>query len=363
MKIASSTIGMSSQHELLEKDVSQMSMRAWDGNQQVSMKVLEGREKQLQGAEVKLEISQEGKELQAGQGQAVQSAGNAPAIFELSDKDRQKLELLQRFIESLTGKKIRFYVLDRQQSEGQGEVSFKNLKAAMQEAQVQGPPLLGWGFEYHSYEMHAESEKTQFQTAGVVKTADGREINFSMEMVMSRSFISEKRVDIRAGDALRDPLVINFNAPAAQLTQTKFRFDLDADGTEDNISFVRPGSGFLALDKNNDGIINDGTELFGTKSGNGFADLALYDSDGNNWIDENDDIYSKLRIWVKDEKGNDQLLALGQAGVGAVYLGNVSTEFALKDSSNQLQGQVRQTGIFLKENGGVGSVQQVDLAI
>ena len=124
MKIASSTIGMSSQHELLEKDVSQMSMRAWDGNQQVSMKVLEGREKQLQGAEVKLEISQEGKELQAGQGQSVQSAGNAPAIFELSDKDRQKLELLQRFIESLTGKKIRFYVLDRLQGDSsQGEVS------------------------------------------------------------------------------------------------------------------------------------------------------------------------------------------------------------------------------------------------
>lgn len=364
MKITSSTMGMSSQHEAAEKEVSQLSMRAWGGGKQLSLQAADGQEQQLQGAEVQLEISQAGKELQSAQQQQVAGPSSLPEVGALTDKDRQKLELLQRFIESLTGKRIRFRFLEQQQTTETAEsteLSLKNLKAAI--LNVQRPPLLGWGFEYHSYEMHAEQERTTFQAGGIVKTADGREINFSLDLSMSRSFYSEKRVDIRAGDALRDPLVINFNVPAAQLTQTKYQFDIDADGKEDNISFVKPGSGFLALDQNGDGKINDGKELFGTKSGNGFADLALYDSDGNNWIDESDPIYNKLRIWTKDEQGKDQLLALGQAGVGAIYLGNVSTEFSLKDGANQLQGQVRKSGVFLKDNGLAGSVQQVDLAV
>lgn len=103
--------------------------------------------------------------------------------------------------------------------------------------------------------------------------------------------------------------------------------------------------------------------MFGPESGNGFGELANYDSDGNQWIDENDPIYNQLRIWTKDENGNDQLFALGQKGVGAIYLGNVSTAFDLKDSSNNLQGTIQKTGIFLNENGMVGTVQHIDLAI
>ena len=49
------------------------------------------------------------------------------------------------------------------------------------------------------------------------------------------------------------------------ISDQKFKFDINADGKEDDISFVGKGSGFLALDKNGDGKINDGSELFGTK--------------------------------------------------------------------------------------------------
>ena len=55
---------------------------------------------------------------------------------------------------------------------------------------------------------------------------------------------------------------------------------------------------------------------------------------------------------------------MGEKGVGAIYLGNVASDFALKSlATNASQGQVRSTGVFLKENGGVGTIQQVDLAI
>lgn len=42
--------------------------------------------------------------------------------------------------------------------------------------------------------------------------------------------------------------------------------------------------GIVVIDENNDGRINDGGEVIGTKSGNAIAELALYDDDGNGWI-------------------------------------------------------------------------------
>ncbi|MFQ8776527.1 MAG: hypothetical protein ACLR78_02345 [Roseburia sp.] len=76
---------------------------------------------------------------------------------------------------------------------------------------------------------------------------------------------------------LCDPLVINLDSNIANVSDQKFYFDIDADGSDDSISMLNSGSGYLALDRNGDGIINDGSELFGTQSGNGFADLAAYD--------------------------------------------------------------------------------------
>ena len=141
------------------------------------------------------------------------------------------------------------------------------------------------------------------------------------------------------------------------------RLDLDQDGENETFSMLASGSGFLALDKDGDGKVSDGGELFGTQSGNGFADLAQYDEDGNGWIDEGDTAFAQLKIWAQGEHGQDQLLSLTEAGVGALFLGSQSTEFSLKDNQHQLQGQVRQTGVFLRENGTAGTLQQIDLAV
>lgn len=209
---------------------------------------------------------------------------------------------------------------------------------------------------------HFEAERTKFSAEGKVVTASGREISFHVGVQMSRSFYEETKSMINVG-ALTDPLVINLDSEPTTVSDQKFYFDLDADGHQEQISKLNAGSGFLALDRNGDGIINDGSELFGTSSGNGFADLAQYDQDGNGWIDEADEIFDKLLIWQKDEKGNDVLRGLGAAGVGAIYLGNVNTEFSLNSEvDNQTNAVVRQTGMFLYENGESGTIQQIDLA-
>ncbi len=210
----------------------------------------------------------------------------------------------------------------------------------------------------------SEMENTAFQTTGVARTKDGREINFGVTVEMSRAFCAEFENFTQEDYVVTDPLMINLDSNVANITDMKFMFDIDADGHKEEVSLAGKGSGFLALDKNGDGKINDGSELFGTKSGDGFKDLAAYDEDGNGWIDEADSIFKKLKVWSKDENGKDILISLKKADVGAIYLGNANTEFSMKSGiENQTDAIIRKTGIYLKESGGAGTVQHVDLAV
>lgn len=208
-----------------------------------------------------------------------------------------------------------------------------------------------------------EKEDTSFSTVGTVRTSDGREINFNVNVGMSREFEQYYREDLQmASFNMCDPLVINLDTDVAELSDQTFYFDIDADGEMDEISELGKGSGYIALDKNGDGTINDGSELFGTSSGSGFKDLAQYDEDGNGWIDENDAVWSKLQIWTKDENGNDKLYRLADKGVGAICLQNVATDHTLKGDDGQTKGAIRNSGVFLYENGNVGTIQHVDVA-
>jgi len=218
---------------------------------------------------------------------------------------------------------------------------------------------------HERYERHEEREQTRVSACGVVKTGDDREIRFNLDLSMDRQFLAERCVGVEftAPAVLRDPLVINFDGGAAGLANAGFRFDLDSDGKAEQTSFVAPGSGFLALDLNGDSAINDGRELFGAVTGNGFTELGSHDADGNRWIDEGDPVFERLRVWSRDAGGGEGLSTLAEKGVGAIYLGHTPSEFSLKDRNNALQGRVRATGIYLTESGAAGTVQQIDLAV
>ena len=223
-----------------------------------------------------------------------------------------------------------------------------------------------WTRESHQSITVSESETTSFNSTGTVVTADGRTIDFNVSMEMSRSFTETvETISSETQYILTDPLVIQLdNAPETISDQT-WLFDLDSDGEKEEISELAKGNGFLALDKNGNGKIDDGNELFGTQSGNGFKDLATYDEDGNGWIDENDAIYTKLKVWAKDASGNDKLLNLQQADVGAIYLGSANTRFSHNSlDTNETQAVVQQTGFYLHESTGqAGIMQQIDFAV
>jgi hypothetical protein len=274
------------------------------------------------------------------------------------------LRLIRAMVAMLTGREVR--VLDARELTSPAQAGPAAAEPSRPSDSARGAPArAGFAAEYRRHEAYSEIEQTSFQASGVVRTAAGEEIQFSISLEMSRSYHRESDVSIQFGDARprKDPLVLNFAGTAAQLSSQRFSFDLDADGRTEEINFVRRGSGFLALDRNGDGKINNGLELFGARSGDGFAELAALDDDGNGWIDSGDEVFENLRIWSKDGGGKDQLLGLAQAGIGALSVASVDSPFALKNSANELQGQIRATGLYLREDGGVGTVQQVDLTV
>ena len=303
-------------------------------------------------------------------------SGTGVSLFDvrstLEDFRQQLIERLEQFMEQ-----IRKQLLGLGNSQSQFEsILGGNYSASYTKTSQTGSSIVDlttstsqpgslWNIQTSSTVKKIEEETTTFNSKGTVQTADGRSIDFQISMEMSHSFVEESTMlSNQTQYILTDPLVIQLEDAPDTISDQKWFFDIDGDGTKEEISELAKGNGFLTLDEDENGIIDDGSELFGTKSGNGFKDLAAYDEDGNGWIDENDTVYSKLKIWTKDAEGNDKLMDLQQADIGAIYLGHADTEFTHKSlDTNETQAIVRQTGFYLHEStGAAGTIQQIDFA-
>ena len=126
-----------------------------------------------------------------------------------------------------------------------------------------------------------------------------------------------------------DPLVIDLNNDGIKGTNLdyKINFDLDNNGFKEATSWIDNNDAFIAIDKNNNGTIDNGSELFGNKSisnnayaytnpnaKNGFEALSEFDSNNDDIIDEKDKKFTNLLLW-QDKNGNgisetDELIKL-----------------------------------------------------
>ena len=392
MKIASSNIALQSDHSKKEQHYVAETLRVRNGDnisvetqrtylgqsENSSQTKVSLSEKALQLLQNEQENANKNANKNANANLLRRSVQNNNAVQnnEIGAPEDPKLLLIRAIIEAISGKSIKFVSESAANQSDKTNSTTPTMANIANIANANGGEVIAvssgntaFGLRYNSNEVIKENETTNFSASGIIKTADGKEIQFQCDLSMQRSFYMDNSTEIFMGastdrKSLCDPLIINFAGTAAELKNTTFAFDLNADGSAENIQELAAGSAFLVLDKNKDGKINNGNEMFGTQSGDGFADLSVYDEDGNGWIDENDSVYNSLGVWNNSAYGG-KIRSLKEAGIGAIYLQNANTEFSIKDkTTNELQGQIRKTGIFLNEkNGNIGTIQHVDLAI
>ncbi|MCP4148770.1 MAG: hypothetical protein GY757_13565 [bacterium] len=364
MIIQDHNVQLDSQRFLAEHHEKKEQLSVWQGENRVD---IENGERTvnleaMRGMSDSLSLSQEGinKYMSSFKDSLSCNCGSARALE--SDEDEYmspELKMMKILLEEFFGIKVDIIKPEQHGESGKVHQSVE----VPQEGQASNAPDAaepepqGWGISYSYHESTYREERVEFSAGGRVTTGDGREINFDAQLEMSKETYEEVNVEFRAGDALIDPLALNFDGRGVQLTAEKYEFDLDSDGEKENISFVEKGSGFLVIDKNQNGTIDNGNEMLGPSTNNGFLELKAYDGDENNWIDENDSIFYRLNVWTKNEDGSDKLSSLKESGVGAIYLGNSRTDFDLGE------GKLRDTGVYLSEDGTVGFAQEVDLMV
>lgn len=129
------------------------------------------------------------------------------------------------------------------------------------------------------------------------------------------------------------PLVLDLDGDGIEVTKLGYgadassvHFDLNNDGFAERTGWVTGGDGLLAWDKNNNGIIDNQSELFGDTAthANGFANLATLDTNSDNKITSADANWSNLRVWIDaDEDGvtdTGELHTLSSLGITQINL-------------------------------------------
>ena len=128
-------------------------------------------------------------------------------------------------------------------------------------------------------------------------------------------------------------------------------FDFDGDGIKNGSGWVSPDDGFLVFDRNGDGLINDGGELFGSNTvkydgsglcADGYEALAQEDTNGDGLVNHLDDNWLNLKVW-RDVNQNGQtddgeLFTLAELGITGFEVGSSGGNINLANG-NTLQGQ------------------------
>ena len=164
----------------------------------------------------------------------------------------------------------------------------------------------------------------------------------------------------RAEPQRTDPLVLDLDRDGVETTGVAagVDFDMDADGRAERTSVATGGDAFLALDRNGNGYIDDGAELFGDQHGaaHGFAELARFDDNGDGRIDAADAVFGRLRLLALGPDGSQTLRTLEEAGVAALDLG-------YREVARELgEDRIAQEGRYERADGGSGELADVLLA-
>ncbi len=203
-----------------------------------------------------------------------------------------------------------------------------------------------WEFGYQAVQASLSAELTLNSGERISFALD-----FSMEVSWTRYSYTEQR--------LQDPLLVSMSGSPVQLSDASTEFDLLANGSTVKLPQLAAQQYYLAYDRNQDLQINNGVELFGPRTGNGFAELAEFDDNGNGFIDPSDDIWQYLYLWRPEQN----LLSMKQAKLGAISIESIATTMPLYNRQQEHIAQLQRSGLAFTEDGKPALVQQIDLVV
>lgn len=163
-----------------------------------------------------------------------------------------------------------------------------------------------------------------------------------------------------------DPLILDLNGDGlvtTNLDQSNVYFDLDTNGFAERTAWIDANDGLLVLDRDGDGKITNGQELFGdqtllsngTRATSGFEALREFDDNKDGKIDASDIVYLKLKVWQDLNRDGvsqaEEMKSLADVGIKAVNLSSTVTGAA--DAMGNIQ---RRLGSFVKTDGSDGQI-------
>jgi len=167
-----------------------------------------------------------------------------------------------------------------------------------------------------------------------------------------------------------DPLVLDLNGDGIETVSVNsgITFDFNGDGLKTGTGWLSGDDGFLVLDRNGNGTIDNGSELFGvdtvksdgTLAKDGFDALRDLDSNGDGVFDAYDLLFEQMRVWQdKNQDGisqADELKSLTELGISTIHLdSNASNKL---DNGNRISA----TGTIEFADGSTGMAANLDLA-
>lgn len=165
----------------------------------------------------------------------------------------------------------------------------------------------------------------------------------------------------------RDPLIIDLGETGIELRSLEHgvNFDLDNNGFAEKTTWIGTEDGFLALDRNGNGSIDNGGELFGdqvilkdgSKSESGFEALAELDDNGDGIIDNKDSAFANLRVWIdanhNGKSDSNELKTLNETGIISISLEHSEVSIVDEETGARI---AESASVTINKNGAVSTV-------
>ncbi len=256
--------------------------------------------------------------------------------------------VIRLVVEQMTGRKIRLLEVSDPESDGGHHEPHEAEEA--EDSDVEGRRTT----------LYYESRTVTFEATGTIRTADGGEIGFSVGLVMESEFLSVGTQVLSEGNGfVSNPIVMDFDGTADDLTDKEFIFDADSDDRGEVGVPAGRGAGFISFHTRDD----VGVDVQGLLSGRAVGKDAAFSGVHNGWMGRSGSILKRLLAWMHAIGGDDRLRTPYDTDAKAAGPGTEKTGLLTKGDDETPGARITGIGVYVSGTRITYTSRQVDLAV